>query len=136
MTQVSKQSGDDRRGDRCDGFEGLIEPRFFRALCDPNRIALLVRLTQCCEPCTVSALAACCPTDLSVVSRHLALLRDAGILNAEKRGKEVYYSVRYREVVAKLRSIAEAIESCCDGALVADEPTDRSEQDMNPGSTT
>jgi len=85
----------------------------FRALGDPNRVALLVRLAEIGRPCTVSEAAGCCPTDISVVSRHLAMLRDAGILKAEKRGREVYYSVRYAELVSTLRQMAEAIEGCC-----------------------
>ncbi len=48
-----------------------------------------------------------------MVSRHLAMLRDAGILSAEKRGKEVYYTVRCEEVVGLLRRIADALEACC-----------------------
>ncbi len=91
----------------------LMDPRFFKALCDPNRIALLVRLAACDEPCTVSQIAACCPTDLSVVSRHLAVLRDAGVLVSEKRGKEVLYTVRYSDLAGTLRAIADAIEGCC-----------------------
>ena len=67
------------------------------------------------EPSTVSEIASCCPTDLSVVSRHLAVLREAGIVEAQKRGKEVYYSVRYPELTARLRDLAESIEACCPG---------------------
>ena len=63
--------------------------------------------------CTVSEAAECCPVNISVVSRHLAMLRDAGILHAQKRGREVYYSVRYPELAATLRAIADAIEACC-----------------------
>ena len=95
----------------------VLAPRFFRALCDPNRIALVIRLAQCGRPCTVSELAKCCPTDLSVVSRHLALLRDAGVLTARKRGKEVYYSVPYEGLAGTLRAMADAIEGCCQTAV-------------------
>ncbi len=91
----------------------LIEPRFFKALCDPNRVAILVRLAQCGRPCTVTEVSACCPVNISVVSRHLAQLRDAGILDAQKRGKEVYYRVRYTDVVGTLRALADAIDHCC-----------------------
>jgi ArsR family transcriptional regulator len=97
----------------CQNIGALVMPRFFKALSDPNRIVLLERLAQCREPCSVSQIAACCPIDLSVVSRHLAVLREAGILHAEKRGKEVYYSVCFAELVATLRAIADAIEACC-----------------------
>jgi len=115
MTQMNKeQHVEVVQGDVCcEGLDQLLEPRFFKALCDPNRIAFLARLALCRKPCTVSEIAQCCPIDISVVSRHLALLRDAGILEAQKRGKEVYYSVNASALVAKLRAIASAIEASC-----------------------
>ena len=97
----------------CRDIGEVLEPRFFKALSDPNRIALLVELAQCCAPCTVSRIAECCPVNISVVSRHLALLRDAGILEARKQGKEVYYSVRYSVLAETLRAIADAVDTCC-----------------------
>lgn len=97
----------------CPDIEGLLNPYLFKALGDPNRILLLARLAQCRIPCSVSQIAECCPVDLSVVSRHLATLRDAGILKGQKRGKEVHYSVRYPDLVRTLRGIADAIEACC-----------------------
>lgn len=96
----------------CPEVEDLLRPSFFRALGDPNRVALLVRLARCEEPCSVSGLAGCCAVDLSVVSRHLAVLRDAGILEARRRGREVLYSLRCPELVRTLRSMADALEAC------------------------
>jgi ArsR family transcriptional regulator len=90
-----------------------LDARFFRALSDPNRIALLNRLAACGRPCCVSELAECCPTDFSVTSRHLACLRDAGILDAEKCGKEVRYTVRFDELIRRLRTMADAVAACC-----------------------
>lgn len=99
----------------CPALDGLLDHRFFKALCDPNRIALLIRLAECDKPCTVSEMAECCPVDISVVSRHLAILREAGILAARKQGKEVLYSVRYTELASTLRELADAVEGCCGG---------------------
>ncbi len=114
MTQMSKRASTrSRRTAGCACVGEAARAGFFKALGDPNRVALLVRLAEIGRPCTVSQAAGCCPTDISVVSRHLALLRDAGILKAEKRGREVYYSVRYAELVAALRRIADAVEGCC-----------------------
>jgi len=90
----------------------LVDIGFFRALGDSNRLALVSRLASCGRPCSVSELNECCPIDFSVTSRHLALLRDAGILQAEKSGKQVRYSVRFDEVITKLRAMADAIEAC------------------------
>lgn len=114
VTQMSKRKASPpkpRRRGRA--INKLLEPRFFKALCDPNRVAIVVGLAQCPGPRTVSKVAECCPTDLSVVSRHLAMLREAGILSAQKRGKEVYYAVRSADVVRTLRAMADAIETCC-----------------------
>ncbi len=97
----------------CPCLDGLLDPKLFKALSDQNRISLLVGLAQCGAPCSVSQIAECCPVDFSVVSRHLAILRDAGILEAQKQGKEVYYSVRFQNLVGTLRTIADAIEACC-----------------------
>lgn len=90
----------------------ILTPALFKALGDPNRVTLLARLARCRRPCSVSEMAECCPVDLSVVSRHLAQLRDAGAVCAQKRGKEVHYSVRYKELTAALRAMADAIEAC------------------------
>ncbi len=94
-------------------FSDLLSPQFFKALCDPTRLSILGDVARQEEPTTVSHIAGCCNIDLSVVSRHLATLRDAGILKAEKRGKEVHYSLRTDDVVGRLRALATALEACC-----------------------
>jgi ArsR family transcriptional regulator len=97
----------------CDNFNRFFSTDLLKALGDPNRIALLSRAAECCRPCSVNELAGCCPVDLSVVSRHLATLKDAGVLKAEKQGRQVFYTVRYRALSKTLRSMAEAIDACC-----------------------
>ncbi len=104
----------------CSELGRVLSPRFFKALCDPNRLAILVRLAESCAPCTVGQIAAGCPVNLSVVSRHLAQLRDAGVLQAERRGREVHYALRTEALVSTLRAIADALERCC--ATAATEP--------------
>ena len=90
------------------------DSQVFSALADPCRLFLLQELVSCCgEPRTVTQAASCCSVDLSVVSRHLATLRDAGILEARKVGREVRYTVRYQELSNWLRNMADAIDRCC-----------------------
>jgi len=93
----------------------MPEARFFSALCDPTRLRILATLIEAREPRTVSEIAQQFPVDVSVVSRHLAQLRDQRILVAERQGKEVRYSVDYQLLVSVLRAFAEAIEACCPG---------------------
>ena len=94
-------------------LERLLSPKFFKAMCDPNRIAILCHLAQCCIPLTVSQIAENLPVDVSVVSRHLSMLRDSEILIARKQGKKVYYYINTRQLIQILRSIADAFETCC-----------------------
>ena len=115
MTQTCKSRVSKDRGSLPQGrkLEDLLTPRLFKALCDPSRIAIISTLSTCCAPLTVSQVAESLPIDLSVVSRHLATLRDAGILLARKNGKEVHYSLSTRTLIQDLRSIADAFEACC-----------------------
>ena len=91
----------------------MLEPRLFKALCEPSRLTILAELAQTGKPLSVGAIAEHLPIDISVVSRHLAILKDAGVIDAEKRGKAVYYAVRYERLAETFRAIAGAIESCC-----------------------
>lgn len=94
-------------------IDSLLNPDLFRALCDPTRAALVACIAKCGRGCSVGEVAQCCSVDLSVVSRHLALLADAGVLESRKEGRTVYYAVRYAELVTLLRSLANAFHECC-----------------------
>jgi ArsR family transcriptional regulator len=87
--------------------------RIFKALSDPNRLNLLWRLADCGTNNCVGRIAECCPVDLSVISRHLAVLREAGLVTAERRGKEVRYAINAGFIVSFLRSLADSLEGCC-----------------------
>jgi len=102
----------------CGPIEPYMPPKLFKALGDPRRITLLSYLCGCQGPCRVSDLAEVAGIDVSVVSRHLAMLRDAEILDAERRGNEVLYSVRYGELAQTLRAMADAIEACCPREII------------------
>lgn len=99
--------------DGCSGIQELLVPGFFKALGDPSRLAILARLAEAGEPQKVSQVAGCCAIGMSVVSRHLAVLREAGILDCQKKGKEVFYAVRTSALAEMLRRLADAIEACC-----------------------
>ncbi|MDX5297868.1 MAG: metalloregulator ArsR/SmtB family transcription factor [Gammaproteobacteria bacterium] len=94
-------------------LSGMLNTDFFKALADGSRLKLLLSLASCSREQTVSQIAECCPLSLSVVSRHLKMLKDGGILAAEKRGKEVVYWLRAKEVASQLRALADALENCC-----------------------
>ena len=91
----------------------LLPVEVFKALGDPTRIAMLASLATGGRHQTVSEVAGCCPVDVSVVSRHLKTLERVGILESERRGKQVLYRVRVAHLVGLLRGLADALETCC-----------------------
>ncbi|MBT3586087.1 MAG: helix-turn-helix transcriptional regulator [Halobacteriovoraceae bacterium] len=86
---------------------------FFKALGEPNRLAIFNHLCGCRRPESVGEVSSCCDVDLSVVSRHLGHLKKAGVLSAEKEGKQVFYSLNTAEIAQSLRDLADKIENCC-----------------------
>jgi len=103
----------------CSGLSSLLSPRVFKALADPKPLSLLVRLAEERGPRTVGFIAGGSEVDLSVVSRHLAILREAGIIECVKRGKEVWCTLQTDAVAQLLRNIADALEACCPPNRVA-----------------
>lgn len=97
----------------CRWVQDLLRPEFFRALADPTRISVLLQVFTRPRECTVQEIARSCEVDLSVVSRHLQQLRNAGILDSRRQGREVFYAVKYGEIVKMLRDLASSIEACC-----------------------
>jgi ArsR family transcriptional regulator, arsenate/arsenite/antimonite-responsive transcriptional repressor len=73
----------------------------FRALADPTRVAIVNRLAAAGECCVCDLNAA---FDLSqpTISHHLKVLRDAGLVEATRRGTWAYYRL-VPEAVGALR---------------------------------
>lgn len=90
-----------------------LDTELFKALADPTRARLLACLVKCGRPCSVTEVAECCAVDFSVVARHLGLLARVGILEADKKGRTVWYVARCADLSARLRALAEAIDEWC-----------------------
>jgi ArsR family transcriptional regulator len=73
----------------------------FKALADPTRVAIVNRLAATDECCVCDLTGA---FDLSqpTISHHLKLLREAGLVEASRRGTWAYYRL-IPEAVAELR---------------------------------
>jgi ArsR family transcriptional regulator len=79
--------------------------RAFRALGDPTRLQLVTLLARQAEPWCACHLEAAFDLAQPTISHHLKVLRDAGLVQAERRGVWIYYSLdrgRLRELGARL----------------------------------
>ena len=80
--------------------------RIIKAMAHPTRLFIVDKLAQSGEQC-VCELTDMVGVDMSTVSRHLAMLKNAGIIEDEKRGQQVYYSLR----VQCIMNFFECVES-------------------------
>jgi len=71
--------------------------RIVKAMAHPTRLFLVDELSKG-ERC-VCTLTELVGDDISTVSKHLSILKNAGIVTDEKRGTQVFYSLRIRCVL-------------------------------------
>jgi ArsR family transcriptional regulator len=84
--------------------------RFLKALADPKRLKII----QCLQtgPKNVSELATLLRRELVNISHHLGVLRHAGLVQDQKQGKYVVYSLH--PDVAQARARNKAADDCLD----------------------
>ena len=89
----------------------ILDSKFFKALSEPVRINILKYLILNGRS-DIAAIADSLPQDRSVISRHLQLMYDTGILNCEKITRHVYYEVNGGAFLKKMETILEKIRAC------------------------
>ncbi|HOV28877.1 MAG TPA: metalloregulator ArsR/SmtB family transcription factor [Synergistales bacterium] len=91
-----------------------------KALAHPVRLGLVETLSD--RRLCVNDLAGLFPVDRTTISKHLAVLKDAGVLEDERSGREVYYRLRLpclQEFIACLGRMSNGgereVSLCCAG---------------------
>jgi DNA-binding transcriptional ArsR family regulator len=80
-----------------------------KALSDPKRLMILYVLRD--GPLTVSELVEVLEASQANVSQHLAILRERGIVEPDRRGNNVYYSLRHSQVLVAVDLLREVLSA-------------------------
>ncbi len=80
---------DNRKRARCETRATIL-----KALAHPVRLFMIEELSK--KSHCVCELTEMVGLDVSTVSKHLSILKNAGLVNVEKKGKQVFYSLRMR----------------------------------------
>ena len=94
----------------------LLDPdvRLFQALADPTRLAIVRVLAGAPEVCACD-FTTCCDVRQPTVSHHLRVLREAGVVETERRGTWIYYRLapaaadRLRAMASELSGASQLI---------------------------
>ena len=89
--------------------------RVFKALGHPTRLYIVTKLSK--GECCVCAFADSIDADLSTVSKHLSVLKQAGIVEDEKRGLQVFYRLKIPCVLNFMECVEDAIKSSVDAQV-------------------
>ncbi len=84
-----------------------IKADFLKSLAHPARLAVIERLKTGEAP--VGRMVRELGIEQSSLSKHLAMLREAGILRARQEKLNVYYSIKDHDVFRVLRPITEIL---------------------------
>lgn len=84
--------------------------RIIKALAHPARLLIVDELSTVGERC-VCELTEMIGSDMSTVSRHLTVLKAAGLVEDEKRGQMVYYHLRMKCILRFFECI-ESVMAC------------------------
>jgi ArsR family transcriptional regulator len=80
----------------------------FKALAHPSRLLIVDELTKA-ERC-VCELTALVGSDMSTVSKHLSVLRAAGVVEDERRGAQIWYRLRMKCVTGFFRCVESELQ--------------------------
>ncbi len=80
---------DYRQRARCDTRAAIL-----KALAHPIRLFMIEELAE--KSYCVCELTEMVGLDISTVSKHLSILKNAGLVSVEKKGRQVFYSLRIR----------------------------------------
>ena len=83
--------------------------RIIKALAHPARLFIVDELSKSGQRC-VCELTEMIGTDMSTVSRHLGMLKSAGLVEDEKRGSMVYYRLRVKCILNFFECIESVME--------------------------
>jgi DNA-binding transcriptional ArsR family regulator len=96
-------------------FSELFRGNFFKCLNDETRQKIMLLVGQHAgDGLRVADIARNFDLDRTTISHHLAMLRDGGLLNVARRGKERYYALNSVYIIETLEEVISIFKACRD----------------------
>jgi len=89
----------------------VLDSKFFKSLSEPVRVEIL-RYLLLHGRTDIGTIAQDLPQDRSVISRHLNLMHEVGILNCEKESRHMYYTINASNFLDRFTNITDLVGKC------------------------
>jgi DNA-binding transcriptional ArsR family regulator len=97
-------------------LESILQANFLKAIADPARQRIICVLF-CEGALSAQSVSAYLSQERSVVSRHLKVLCEAGLLDQRKEGRHVYFNINRSSVIGYLEELLAEVKTvagnCC-----------------------
>ncbi len=94
-----------------DGLVKALDSKIFKALTDPTRTQIL-KFLMLHGRADISTIANHFPQDRSVISRHLHMMYEVGLLVAEKETRHRFYSINSKKFLREFETIVTNLKTC------------------------
>lgn len=94
-----------------DDLVRALDSKMFKVLTDPTRTQIL-KFLMLNGRADISTIAAHLPQDRSVISRHLNMMAEAGLLIAEKETRHRFYTVNCESFLREFEDIVANLKTC------------------------
>ena len=102
---------DPNRKSAAEDLINAFDFKFFKTMSEPVRMQILKFLLLNGKS-DIATIAEGMPQDRSVISRHLNLMSEVGILQCEKETRHVFYEIDGTVFLDKLETMAQQIRKC------------------------
>lgn len=89
----------------------VFDSKLFKTLSEPVRVEIL-KYIMLNGRADIGTIAEHMPQDRSVISRHLNLMYEVGILTCEKESRHMFYEINGNAFLDKLENITKQIKKC------------------------
>ena len=98
-------------------LKDTLDSNFFKALSEPARIEVMLVMAGLGEA-DVSSISNQMEQDGSVISRHLKLMAEAGVVRCQKSGRHKLYRLNGPSIIEKLKALTSSLQAavaagCC-----------------------
>jgi len=89
----------------------VLDSKFLKSLGEPVRVEI-IRFLLLNGQADIGTIAENMPQDRSVISRHLNMMQETGILTAEKTGRHMFYRLNADSFLERFSKITDLVEAC------------------------